>query len=198
MTYQSPTLTPFRTHDPQYNPGIIFIASEAVLTAWSARPAPLGEVIGVTDTDTLRAVDTITHRRPKMVVLEQVFASTSRGSALVNRLQTDPAFHGIEVRALPQDRVAQIPHLGSAASLVALTHLIKPQYRIARREVRLKLARDVNAEIDGSSATVVDVSRSGAQVLSSSVLRPGQRVRMLLAASRIGATIVWAAFEKSS
>jgi hypothetical protein len=180
-------------HDRQR---IVLIASEAVLAAWSARRAPTGEVIGISDADP-GALETITHRRPKMVVLEQSFTSTSRGAALVHRLQTDQAFQDVEVRALSQERLAQLPHLGTATSIVALTHRIQPRYRTARHAVRVKLERMVKAEIDGNPATLVDVSMNGAQVLTPSVLRPGQRVQMFLVAMRVGATIVWAAFERA-
>ena len=175
---------------------IVLIASEAVLAAWSARSTPTGEVIGISDADP-GALETITHRRPKMVVLEQSFASTARGLAFVYRLQTDPVFQGIEVRALSQEGLAQLPHLGAATSIVGLTHVIQPQYRIARHAARVKLEREVKAEIDGNPATLVDVSMNGVQVLTPAILRPGQRVRIFLAAIRVGATVVWAVFERS-
>ena len=70
--------------------GIVLIGSEDVLTAWSARPAPPGEVIGVTDADVQGALDVIAYRQPRMIVLEQAFASTPRGAMLVGRLQADP------------------------------------------------------------------------------------------------------------
>lgn len=175
---------------------IVLIASEAVLAAWSARSTPTGEVIGISDADP-GALESITHRRPKMVVLEQSFASTARGLAFVYRLQTDPVFQGIEVRALSQEGLGQLPHLGTATSIVGLTHVIQPQYRIARHAARVKLEREVKAEIDGNPATLVDVSMNGVQVLTPVVLRPGQRVRIFLAAIRVGATVVWAVFERS-
>lgn len=40
---------------------IMFIASEAVLAAWSARRAPTGKVIGISDADP-GGLETITHR----------------------------------------------------------------------------------------------------------------------------------------
>lgn len=157
---------------------------------------PAGEVIGISDADP-GALESITHRRPKMVVLEQSFASTARGLAFVYRLQTDPVFQGIEVRALSQEGLGQLPHLGAATSIVGLTHVIQPQYRIARHAARVKLEREVKAEIDGNPATLVDVSMNGVQVLTPAILRPGQRVRIFLATTRVGATVVWAAFERS-
>lgn len=178
--------------------GIVFIGSEDVLTAWSARPAPPGEVIGVTDADVQGALNAITYRQPRMVVLEQAFAATPRGAMLVSRLQTDPTLNGVEIRLLSSERRAQIPHLGAAISLAAIAHPLQPQYRMVRRTVRLRVPGETEVVIDGNPAILVDVSTSGAQVLLPIAVRPGQRVRVLLGGSlRTGANVVWAEFEMS-
>ena len=53
--------------------------------------------------------------------------------------------------------------------------------------------------VDGNSATLVDLSVVGAQVISATILRPNQRVRMALPdeteTMRFGATVAWASFE---
>ena len=55
------------------------------------------DVAAFPDADVLRALETISLRRPGRVVLEQGFASTSRGAALVNRLKADPALAHVQV-----------------------------------------------------------------------------------------------------
>ena len=53
-------------------------------------------------------------------------------------------------------------------------------------------------QIDGKDATVVDLSEGGAHVVSASVLRPNQKVRVSLPLepdARLRATVAWASFE---
>ena len=50
--------------------------------------------------------------------------------------------------------------------------------------------------IDGQEVVLVNLSESGAQVISPNVLRPNQRLRVLLAPdTRLTATVSWACFE---
>ena len=53
--------------------------------------------------------------------------------------------------------------------------------------------------LDGNAAKLVDLSTVGAQVMSPTILKPNQRVRMALAddqgALRFNATVAWASFE---
>jgi hypothetical protein len=53
--------------------------------------------------------------------------------------------------------------------------------------------------VDGSPARLVNLSTVGAQVLSTGVLKPNQRVRVSMVDERLTlrfhATVVWAAFE---
>jgi hypothetical protein len=71
--------------------------------------------------------------------------------------------------------------------------------RGTRRAPRFKIHDRVEVLIDGNSAMLIDLSVCGAQVLSQSVLRPNQRVRITLpdevAPVRFNGTIAWAAFE---
>ena len=54
---------------------------------------------------------------------------------------------------------------------------------------------------DGNAATLVDLSRVGAQVVTESPLNPNQRVRMVLSDTvgvvRFNASVAWARFEIS-
>jgi hypothetical protein len=53
--------------------------------------------------------------------------------------------------------------------------------------------------VDGNQAALVDLSTIGAQVVTTSVLKPNQRVRMALqddeATVRFNAAVAWASFE---
>ena len=68
-----------------------------------------------------------------------------------------------------------------------------------RRAPRYKMAHRVEVMVDGNPATLLDLSTCGAQVISPTILRPNQRVRMAMndetGIVRFNATIAWAAFE---
>jgi len=57
----------------------------------------------------------------------------------------------------------------------------------------------VDVLVDGNIATLVDLSVVGAQVISATILKPNQRVRMALPdemdTMRFNTTIAWASFE---
>jgi hypothetical protein len=58
---------------------------------------------------------------------------------------------------------------------------------------------DIEVLVDGRSAALVDLSTIGAQVVSSNVLKPNQRIRVVLTddqgSVRFNALVAWAAFE---
>ena len=120
------------------------------------------------DTDAHSALETITRDRPKVIAIERDFASSRRGVALMNRIKADPALATSEVRIVFSRRA--------------------PRYRVS----------SMHAVIDGNPALVIDLSMIGAQVISSTALRPNQRIRMTLAGEhslRFNAAVAWATFE---
>jgi hypothetical protein len=175
------------------------------------------EVLGFTDAEALRALDVITKRRPALIVLERRFATTPRGSALINRLKADPALVDSEIRLLSPDsdytrisakRTAAAGHgsaggdTASATATSATEVATLPQaldQRGTRRAPRYKVTEPVEVLVDGNTATLVDVSTVGAQVVTPAVLKPNQRIRMSLpednGAIRFKASVAWAKFE---
>lgn len=158
------------------------------------------------DTDVLKALDTITQRRPQVVALERRFAATARGSALVNRIKADPSLASCEIRVLEADGSVGPGTAPSAAgtavapAAVALAVPAAVRDRTGtRRAERVAITRSVEVLIDGNPATLVNISMVGAQVLSPSLLRPNQRVRMSLVDEarpiRFNGVVAWAAFE---
>ena len=61
------------------------------------------------------------------------------------------------------------------------------------------MAAGVEVDINGNGATVVDLSTVGAQVVSATILKPNQRVRVTLSDEqmqvRCQAVVAWASFE---
>lgn len=168
------------------------------------------------DTEPLQALQAIFEHRPQLVVLERLFAATSRGAALINRLKSDPALNELEIRVLSHSgdysriipRPAPVPVSVTAATADtgARAGRAEPEaptqpldWRGTRRAPRYRARPGVEVQLDGNPVTLVDVSIIGAQVLSPGMIRPDQRVRVTVPHDqgmlRFRATIAWARFE---
>jgi hypothetical protein len=177
----------------------VFVASENLVAAWCAHAGRATDVLAFTDSDANAAYEAIVKRRPRVLVLEQFVASTTRGAALLDCVRNDPSLSQVEIRVLPAESAAALASQhGHAASgaLVALAHPMQP--RMTRRAVRVKMPDGIEAIVDGRPVQLIDVSVHGAQVISWEVLKPTQRVRIMLEAStgtRFNAAVAWASYE---
>ena len=72
-------------------------------------------------------------------------------------------------------------------------------YRGTRRAPRFRIAGARDILVDGSRGTLIDLSTLGAQIVTASILKPNQRVRVAIVDDdtniRGSATVVWASFE---
>src|SRR5262245_18624329 len=155
----------------------------------------MGDAAAFSDVDALRALETIVRERPNVIAIERVFAASSRGNALINRIKADPSLASCEIRVLAYDSQARplrhadaLPaHPPAAAtapapkpSSAAVSPIISLDPLGTRVRGRVTVQDDVEVLVDGNPATLIDVSLRGAQVVSQSVLKPNQRVRMWL------------------
>ena len=201
------------------DPCTVLIAAPNLLDALKQRAAESDsqqEIVTFTDTDAVRALDTITKRKPAIIALEKMFASTPRGAALINRIKADPSLAGSEVRVVTRDSDFARPPAkrpdppppssahgggtGTATATAEAAPRVQPlDHYGTRRAPRFKVLGTVDVLVDGNSATLVDVSIVGAQVLTPTVLKPNQRIRMALpeanGAIRFNAAVAWAKFE---
>ena len=191
----------------------VLIASPEHLPALKERN-DLGETLAFADTDALKALDVITRQRPNVVALERGFAATSRGAALINRIKADPALTDCEIRIVAHDssyaRVSPrrageaSPAAGGAAPAPAVPNAPTAgaaplDQRGTRRAPRFAIVDGVDVQIDGNAASLVNLSIVGAQVVSPTILKPNQRVRVTVADGtppmRCSAAVAWASFE---
>ena len=182
-----------------------------------------GEILTFADTEPIQALQTIMEQRPALVVLERLFAATPRGAALINRIKSDPQLSHAEVRVMSHtgDYTRQVvkpsPASGAPAGQSAATTATAAARQAAaapvataeapkaldwhgtRRAPRFRLKTGVELHLDGNPAAVIDLSTVGAQVISPTVLRPNQKVRITIPLEelqmRFRGAIAWAKFE---
>jgi hypothetical protein len=157
------------------------------------------------ETEALEALVYILRHRPTIVALEEGFASSSRGSALMGRLKDDPTLQESEIRIIAGDTTKGKSGVRRTSGRHPVAVASEPIPTLSldqmgtRRHPRIRMADDVNVTVDGYPAALVDVSIGGAQVLSKTVLKPNQRVRVAFINSgnaiRCNGSIVWATFE---
>jgi hypothetical protein len=185
----------------------VLIAAPEHLEALKQREE-FGDAMTFADTEALRALEAITRYRPGVVALERVFAATSRGAALINRVKADPALSSCEIRIISPDTeytsVTPRPAVQAAGAPVAVAEPARApaaplDRRGTRRAPRFRIVDGVEVLVDGNPAALVDLSVAGAQVVSPTSLKPNQRVRLLLPdllrPIRFSAGVAWAAFE---
>lgn len=199
----------------------LVIAAENLMPALRERVKVDGDVLTFPDTEPIQALQTIMEQRPGLVVLERLFAATPRGAALINRIKSDPQLAHAEVRVMshtgdytrqvvkPTAAKAPAPTPsagGTAAAPQASTASVATEegpkaldWHGTRRAPRFRVRTGVELQLDGNPAVVVDLSTVGAQVISPTVLRPNQKVRIALPNDefllRFRGAVAWAKFE---
>ncbi|MFN2444215.1 MAG: hypothetical protein ABR606_01285 [Vicinamibacterales bacterium] len=181
---------------------IVIIGPADSIPALRERLDSGAELHTFTDAEALEALDHIFRHRPRIIAIEHDFSSSSRGVALVNRIKDDPGLATCEVRVITHDsginRMSSRRRVSNTAVAVAEppVHLDR---RGTRRSQRTRVGDGLEVLVDGNPTMLIDVSVVGAQVMSTSVLKPNQRVRMALSDARgvirCHGAIVWASFE---
>ena len=205
----------------------VVIAASNLMPSLRERLADDGELVVFPDTEPIQALQAILEHRPSLIVLERLFAATPRGAALINRIKNDPQLGHAEVRVMshsgdyrrvvskpsgpPPQSDAPAAESGSpsdgtavAETPVAAAVAAEPPPRPldwhgTRRAPRHRIRQGVEIQLDGNPAQVVDLSQVGAQVVSQTILRPNQKVRVSVPnddfVMRFRGSIAWAKFE---
>jgi hypothetical protein len=173
------------------------------------------DALAFSDADALKALEAITREKPRAVVLERLFAATSRGAALIKRIKADPSLNACEIKIVSHDGKALTPKKKKqepAAQAEPAAPAPPPptpppaaapaaplDQRGTRRAPRFTIASGIDVMIDGKPAALINLSVVGAQVVSPTILKPNQRVRLVLqdpdGPIRCMAGVAWAAFE---
>ena len=192
------------------------------------------DLLTFADTEPIQALQTILEQKPRLIVLERLFAATPRGAALINRIKTDPQVSQAEIRVMshsgdytrvvsrgaasePTPEPVKATANSAAESPVALdVEVVAEQVEAeaseaeaeaprqldwhgTRRAARYRIRQGVEIQLDGNPANLVDLSVMGAQVISATILRPNQRVRISVPTEdfvmRFRGAVAWAKFE---
>ena len=169
------------------------------------------DALAFSDADALKALEAITREKPRVIALEKLFASTSRGAALIKRIKADPSLTGCEIKIVAHDGKPLTPKKAKkdaapvekkpapAPAPAVMTPAAPLDQRGTRRAPRFVVAKGIEVTIDGNPASLINLSAVGAQVVSPTILKPNQRVRMTLPDSegpiRVMAGVAWTAFE---
>jgi hypothetical protein len=180
---------------------IVLIGPADALPALQERLDPAADIQTFTDSEALEALDHIMRSKPALVAMQDEFSGTSRGLALINRIKDDPSLGGCEVRVMAldaaQNRVAVKRHGGAAVAVDEPKPAL--DQKGTRRAPRTRIKDGVEVAIDGGPAKLIDLSAVGAQIVSPTVLKPNQRVRVVIgdakAQVKCAGAVAWAAFE---
>jgi hypothetical protein len=201
----------------------VVIAATNLMPSLRERLAAEGELLAFADTEPIQALQAILEHKPDLIVLERLFAATPRGAALINRIKTDPQLGHSEVRVMSHtgDYTRQVfkgtapAARNTSAAGVAVTAgppgsaapaaaaVVEPPRSLdwhgTRRAPRVRVRPGLEIQLDGNAVSVVDLSVCGAQVVSSTILRPNQKVRVSVPnddfVMRFRGSIAWAKFE---
>ena len=163
-------------------PLVVIIAKSDHTSALRKRVGNDHAIAVYADAESLRALEAIVTRPPKLVALDPTFVTTARGAALVAQVKADPRLSRVDVRVLAHDDENMPLILAQpAASEAALLKTSLPLDRCGtRRTPRFATKGEVAAIINGERCEVIDLSVTGAQVVVPTRLRPDQPLRITL------------------
>lgn len=190
----------------------VVVAASNLITSLRKHLADEGDLLTFPDTEPIQALQAILEQKPDLIVLERLFAATPRGAALINRIKNDPHLAHAEVRVMSHtgDYIRQISKPSIIETAAGAVGMVAPgavtaaeprqlDWQGTRRATRVRIRQGVEIQLDGNPASVLDLSTYGAQVLSSTILRPNQKVRVSIPnedfVMRFRGAVAWAKFE---
>jgi PilZ domain-containing protein len=177
-----------------------------------------GRAMHFTSGSLASAMESVRAYRPKLVAIDALFAPTPPGVAFIERVDA-MAIPGIAIRLIVQHEgrwvttpregvpmVAESPVVAVAAPrpVVAATSnatVVAADLAAAstRRVPRFLVRRPLDAVIESGSASLVDLSVLGAQIVSLPTLRPKQKIKVGLPDTddllTVIAHVAWSTFE---
>jgi hypothetical protein len=200
----------------------VFLVSPSSLNGW--REIGLGPESDVTKLIVARDTDSLLTRAA--AERKRLFAASTARKPLtgllgkpVARAAALPVLAGEHVVAVVYGEDVEPSALPSAGAGTRITEMLidhanlrltvkrspslpsgTPRYSTPRQAPRIKSREGVDVTVDGAESALVDVSTSGAQILSPVAMKPNRTLRMLLRAGEQAiacrARVIWARFEQ--
>lgn len=169
-----------------------------------------GQALHFTSASLAPAIENIRSYQPKLIAVDMLFAQTPSGMAFVERVEkAAPAESTIRLITFVDGKWITVPRTPAAAAgaLPAIVGGSKPLVVAApavavntRRAPRFLVKDPLNAVVESGTASLVDISVLGAQVVSQPALRPNQTIKIALPdigeMLRVTAHVAWSTFEK--
>lgn len=156
-----------------------------------------------TASESLQAVTAMLQRPPDVVILDRAFVTSPRGAALVARVRRDVRLTQVELRLLVQaEELLTIPLKEPYVSTDPHVSANQPLDRFGTRlAVRVPMRGRMKALLDGERCELVNLSITGAQILSRQSVSPHRSIQLTLldgsAEMLMRGLIVWSAAETS-
>lgn len=189
----------------------IVIADPARLPAIREGAALPGRVMHFTSTSLGSAFESIRAYRPKVVAVDAIFAQTPSGASFVDKVEAMGVSGRSTLLIVEEDgrwitmprNLAKVlnppqPAASAPAPLLAVASGVEPIN--TRRAPRFVVRAPIDVSVEDGSASLVDMSVLGAQLVSVPVLRPGQRLSVGLPDStdilNVTAQVAWSMYER--
>jgi len=187
-------------------PLVVLIASAAVVGGLKNEADLLKSILLLADADVAHAFQAIMQHHPSLVVFQRDLLSRPRAAELIGRIRTDPdpTLWDLRIRETSDihdyvELVSRREQRGLDAALAA--DPLPPEYEDQRWARRFRTHASVEVQVAGATASLADLSQTGAQLVVPTQLRPNQHVRILMTdaqqALRLAATVVQVSFEPS-
>jgi hypothetical protein len=149
--------------------------------------------------DAHAALSTVVKHHVPVVVLDRRFATSPGGNEFLAELRTTCG--AVEVRIL-DDQNGELPQVlrkplgeNARAAIARHSHVLRGPIR---RAPRYPVDPGFELLVNGEATPLVNVSATGAQLVSAAAFRPAQQVRVTVAeGERLLAAVAWSAFELS-
>jgi hypothetical protein len=174
---------------------VVLIADPLRLRAIRAEPPFPDRVLYFSSANLASALESIRAHEPRVVALDTQFAHTSEGRAFLGRLEQVCPTCDAQLVVFANGRWSMQPLAATPAAVAAQEASVQ-----IRRVPRFPVLDPLAMGVDGRPTSLIDMSVMGAQVVSTPILRPNQRLKVTLPDEgdtilTLTAHVAWSAFE---
>ncbi len=189
------------------SPIVLIVASEVASGLKTEADLPKN-ILLFAGADLVHAFQAITIHHPSVVVLQRDLLAPRRAVELIGRIRTDPdpTVSQVQIRVISDvnayvQLVSRRTHGERDTTIAAPGDPLPAEYDSRQWARRFRTRPGVEVQVDRIAAKLTDLSHTGAQLVAPTLLRPHQRVRILINDDQqvlnLAATVVRASLELS-